>query len=77
MAEATMKARVFTETTPAGLAWTYEIADPAKPEGNRLVVSGMRPTWASAMDAACGWLSRYSETKRLCLNLLKDSRTSV
>lgn len=70
MAESDLKAHVFTETTPAGLAWTYEIYDPAKPEGHRLRISGMRPTWSSAMTEACRFLSHYSETKRQIMTLL-------
>lgn len=54
-----MRARVFSEETPAGLAWTFEVVDVSRPSGYRIMTSGMRPTWRQALAAAHAWLGHY------------------
>lgn len=48
---------------PAGWGWFYEVHDMERPEGRRLAMSGLRPSWHAAMvDGGCA--RRFVEKNR-------------
>lgn len=47
-----MRARIFTEPCPGGRYWVYELLDMSRPEGQRLVATGVRHSWNVALRDA-------------------------
>lgn len=48
--------------TPTGWGWWYEVHDTAKPEGHRILWSGMRYSWHAALQDGAD-LRRAAEEK--------------
>lgn len=67
MAERQFRLKVggFPAHTSTGWGWYYEVRDMERPEGCRVVISGIRHDWRGTLEAGAQAL-RYLEGNRAC-----------